>query len=219
MKNRTRNLLGIVLSLTALASSAMAQQTPSYRVSSAVGGAVTVERDGKRATYEPVFTVIRSDADPQLGLSHFASTPGESLEGVNVENYPLPRWRSASGGGMTDIVYEAGAVTQVRATGSRALDGGGVAWTFASDDLHKKEATLIHRCGRVLNSSRPRCNCATMPGPSAELRIGVGSDHSEDRLVRRPLAVSLNGHSTTGCRTDSIGRRLLRHGAACQRSQ
>ena len=82
----------------------------------APNGAITIERGGKRAVYQPVFTVIRAESDPQLGLSGFASTPGESLEGVNVENYPLPRWRAASGNGMTDVVYEAGSVTEVRAT-------------------------------------------------------------------------------------------------------
>ena len=78
-------------------------------------GAITIERSGKRAVYQPIFVVIRAESDPQLGLSGFASTPGESLEGVNVENYPLPRWRAASGNGTTDVVYQAGSVTEVRA--------------------------------------------------------------------------------------------------------
>ena len=86
-----------------------------YRLSSAPTGATTLERGGKRVVYQPVFTIIRSESDPQLGLSRFASTPGESLEGVNVENYPLPRWRAASGNGMTDVLYDAGSVTEVRA--------------------------------------------------------------------------------------------------------
>ena len=92
--------------------------------------------------YQPHFTVIRAETDPKLGLSGFASTPGESLEGVNVENYPLPRWRAANGNGMTDIVYEAGSVTEIRATDSRALDDGGMAWTFESNPHFTLEAEV-----------------------------------------------------------------------------
>jgi hypothetical protein len=129
---RTRDLACSALLFVAFTSCATAQQPsmPAYGLRGAPNGAITIERSGKRAIYQPVFVVIRAESDPQLGLSGFASTPGESLEGVNVENYPLPRWRAASGSGTTDVVYEAGAVTEVRATGSRTLPDGGVAWTF-----------------------------------------------------------------------------------------
>jgi hypothetical protein len=184
MRNRTRGLLCVVLSLTALAS--MAQQMPSYRISSAANGSVTIERDGKRATYEPVFTVIRSDGDPQLGLSKFASTPGETLEGVNVENYPLPRWRTANGSGMTDVVYEAGAVTQIRATGSRALDDGGVAWTFASDANFTFEADV-----RPVAGEPPRISwkfTARKPGWYTVGYTGApSSDPATDDAFLQPL--------------------------------
>src|SRR5688572_6161557 len=118
-----RNLIGFALLLVGVSVSAAAQRSsaPSYQISSDSSGAVTVERGGKRSVYQPTFTIIRAEADPKLGLSAFASTPGESLEGVNVENYPLPNWRAAKGGKRTDTVYEAGAVTVVRATGSRSL--------------------------------------------------------------------------------------------------
>ena len=91
----TRDLIRFALSVRWSRDLRYAQQssTPPYRLSAASNGAVTVERGGKRAVYQPVFTIIRSETDPKLGLSGFASTPGESLEGVNVENYPLPRWR------------------------------------------------------------------------------------------------------------------------------
>ena len=124
----TRDLLRCALLFLGFASCAHAQTA--YRLTSAANGAITIERDGKRAVYQPAFTVIRSESDPQLGLSGFASTPGESLTGVNVENYPLPRWRAANGNGMTDVVYEAGSVTQVRASNARVLDDGGAVWTF-----------------------------------------------------------------------------------------
>jgi hypothetical protein len=132
------------LLFVAFASCASAQQpsTPPYRLSGASNGAVTVERGGKRAIYQPVFTVIRAEADPQLGLSGFASTPGESLEGVNVENYPLPRWRAVNGNGMTDVLYDAGSVTEIRATGSRALPDGAVAWTFEPNQHFTLEAEI-----------------------------------------------------------------------------
>jgi hypothetical protein len=126
------------------ASCVNAQQasTPPYRLTSAPNGATTIERGGKRAIYQPVFTIVRAEADPQLGLSGFASTPGESLEGVNVENYPLPRWRAANGNGMTEVLYDAGSVTEVRATGSRALPDGGVAWTFEPNQHFALEAEI-----------------------------------------------------------------------------
>lgn len=143
-----RSLIGFALSFAglftgvAICATAQQQPTPSYRLSAASGGAVTVERGGKRAVYQPSFTIIRSETDPKLGLSGFASTPGESLEGVNVENYPLPRWRAANGKGMTDVVYEAGSATEVRATDSRALADGGVAWTFEPDSHFTLEAEI-----------------------------------------------------------------------------
>jgi hypothetical protein len=126
-----RDLITCALLFAGFASCVNAQQpSPPYRLSSAANGALTVERAGKRAVYQPAFTVIRSEADPQLRLSGFASTPGESLEGVNVENYPLPRWRAANGNGMTDVLYEAGSAVEVRASSARMLTDGGVAWTF-----------------------------------------------------------------------------------------
>src|SRR5688500_3017661 len=78
-----RDLICFASLLAGVATSATAQQ-PSYQVSAASNGAVTIERDGKRAVYQPVFTIIRTEADPKLQLSGFASTPGESLENVNV---------------------------------------------------------------------------------------------------------------------------------------
>jgi len=136
--------LRCALVLAAFANCAYAQQpaAPQYHLSAAANGAITIERDGKRAVYQPVFTVIRAEADPQLGLSRFASTPGESLEGVNVENYPLPRWRAANGKGMTEVLYDAGTVSQVRASGSRELDDGGMAWTFAAAASFTLEAEI-----------------------------------------------------------------------------
>ncbi len=115
----TRDLLRCALLLVGFVGCAYAQtpERPAYRLSPASNGAITVERGNKRAVYQPVFVVIRSESDPQLGLSRFASTPGETLEGVNVENYPLPRWRAANGNGMTDVLYEAGSVTELRALG------------------------------------------------------------------------------------------------------
>ncbi|MBB6091314.1 hypothetical protein HNQ60_000160 [Povalibacter uvarum] len=184
MKNRTRGLSCVLLSLTAFAASA--QQAPSYRISSSSANAVTIERDDKRATFEPVFTVIRADADPQLGLSHFASTPGESLEGVNVENYPLPRWRAASGNGFTDVVYDAGVVTSIRATSSRPLDGGGVAWTFASDPNFTLDAEV-----RPVSGESPRISwrfTARKPGWYTVGYTGApASDPSADDAFLQPL--------------------------------
>lgn len=145
---RARSLIGFALLFPGLfagvATGATVQQpsTQSYRLSAASSGAVTVERDGKQAVYQPQFTIIRSETDPKLGLSGFASTPGESLEGVNVENYPLPRWRAANGKGMTDVVYEAGSATEIRATDSHALADGGVTWTFASNPHFTLEAEI-----------------------------------------------------------------------------
>jgi hypothetical protein len=140
----TRDLIRFGLLFVGFASCAEAQQptTPSYRLSPASNGAIAVERSGKRAVYQPVFTVIRSESDPQLGLSRFASTPGESLEGVNVENYPLPRWRAANGNSMTDVVYDAGSVTEVRASSARALTDGGAAWTFEPNQNFALEAEI-----------------------------------------------------------------------------
>jgi hypothetical protein len=140
---QVRDLIGFVLlALAAATSSGAAPSPPPYQISVAPSGAVTVERGGKRSIYQPTFTIVRATTDPKLGLSGFASTPGESLEGVNVDNYPLPNWQAATGGKRTEIIYEAGAVTVVRATGSRSLEGGGVAWTFASDPNFTLEADV-----------------------------------------------------------------------------
>jgi hypothetical protein len=168
-----RDLVSFALLLAGLASSATAQQPLSYRLSAAAGGAVTLERDGKRAVYEPLFTIIGSETDPKLSLSGLApnprepdyaavALPGEDFEGVNAENYPLPRWRAASGNGMTDVVYEAGAVTQVRATGSRKLADGAIAWIFESDPHFALEAEI-----RPIAGEPPRISwkfTARMPG-------------------------------------------------------
>lgn len=116
--------------------------SPPYQISPAADGGVIVLRGGYRSVYRPTFTIIRSPTDPQLGLSAFSSTPGERREGVNAENYPLPRWRAAAGKGMTDNLYQAGSVTRVRATGSRVLADGGVAWTFAPDRDFTLEAGI-----------------------------------------------------------------------------
>ena len=139
------------LLLIGFASCVSAQQSssPAYAIRGATDGAITIERSGKRAIYRPVFVVIRAESDPQLGLSAFASTPGESLHGVNVENYPLPRWRAASGSGTTDVVYQAGSVTEVRATGSRALPDGSVTWTFAPAEHFTLEAEVRPDCERA----------------------------------------------------------------------
>jgi hypothetical protein len=139
----TARLLSLIL-FAGLAPNAHAQQpsTAPYRLSGASNGSITLERGGKSAVYQPVFTIIRSESDPQLGLSRFASTPGESLEGVNVENYPLPRWRAADGKGMTDVIYAAGSVAEVRATSARALADGGVAWTFEPNQNFTLEAEI-----------------------------------------------------------------------------
>jgi hypothetical protein len=141
---RVRNLIGFALLLVGLSTSAAAQQssTPPYQISADASGAVTVERGGKRSVYQPTFTIIRAESDPKLALSRFASTPGESLEGVNAENYPLPNWQAAKGGQRTDVIYEAGAPIEVRATGSRSLEGGGVAWRFAADPNFTLEADV-----------------------------------------------------------------------------
>jgi len=132
----------LLLAPFAVAASGQEPSTSSYQLSAGPSGAVTVERAGKRAVYRPVFTVIRSETDPQLGLSGFASTPGEHREGVNAENYPLPRWRAADGRGMTDVVYEAGSVTEVRAARSRVLADGGAAWSFEPNPNFTLEAEM-----------------------------------------------------------------------------
>jgi hypothetical protein len=158
-----RDLIRFALLLAGFATCAHAQSsTPQYRLSAESSGAVAVERGGKRAVYQPQFTVIRAETDPKLGLSGFASTPGESLAGVNVENYPLPRWRAANGNGMTDVVYEAGSVTEIRATDSRSLADGGTAWTFASNPHFTLEADI-----RPVSGEPPRISwkfTALMPG-------------------------------------------------------
>ncbi len=139
-----RDLIRFALLLAGFAACAQAQSStpPPYRLSAASDGAVTVGRDGSRSVYRPHFTVIRSETDPTLRLSGFASTPGESLEGVNVENYPLPNWRRANSAGMTDVVYEAGSVTEARGTDSRALADGGMAWRFESNPHFTLEAEV-----------------------------------------------------------------------------
>ena len=138
-----RDLICLAVLFGGVTACALAQSSvPSYQVSAASNGVVTIERAGKRSEYRPHFTIIRAETDPQLALSGFASTPGESLEGVNVENYPLAGWRRAGGNGRTDIVYEAGAVIDVRGTNSRALDDGGVAWTFESSPHFTLEAEV-----------------------------------------------------------------------------
>ncbi len=127
---RRSALATILLAGTATCASAQTPATP-YRLEAESAGTMAVERDGKSVDYQPVFTIIRADSDPKLHFSPFSSTPGKKTDGVNVENYPLPQWRGASGAGTTDVLYDAGAVTQVRASSSRALPGGGVAWSFA----------------------------------------------------------------------------------------
>ena len=55
---------------------------------------------------------------------------------------PLPRWRAANGAGMTEIVYDAGSVTEVRAASARTLADGGVVWTFEPTQHFTLEAEV-----------------------------------------------------------------------------
>ncbi|GFE79966.1 hypothetical protein GCM10011487_19660 [Steroidobacter agaridevorans] len=221
--NGTRDLIRSVLFLAACVASATAaaSSTESYQLKAAPNNAVTVERAGKRAVYQPVFTVIKATSDPKLRLSGFASTPGESLEGVNVENYPLPRWRAASGEGNTDIVYEAGAVTEIRATSSRALDNGGTAWTFAANPDFTLEAEV-----RPVPGEAPRISwkfTARTPGwytvgyTGAPASNPAGDDGflqpliwQEKRFPRAPLmtAESMGGLPLTLVTRDGVTRGL-----------
>jgi hypothetical protein len=127
--------------LAGVATAATAQTSDTqYHLRPQSDGAVAVAREGGISTYRPVFTVIRTDSDPNLRLSGFSSTPGEVKSDAgpahntripaNPENYPLPNWSRPDGSGATDNVYQAGAVTELRASASRALPMGGVAWTF-----------------------------------------------------------------------------------------
>ena len=132
MKRALKSLTFMALAGTAI-SAAAELPSPTYSLRADASGSVTIVRDGQHARYDPVFTVIRADRDPELALSHFSSTPGEKIEGVNAENYPLPNWRRTSGTGTTDNLYEAGAVTTLRASSSRPLPDGGVAWSFPAN--------------------------------------------------------------------------------------
>ena len=118
--------------LVGVAGVALPQGTPpAYRVLAAArDGSVSIARGDQRATYRPVFTVIRAERDPKLALSSFASTPGETLRDVNAENYPLPGWRRGTDESRTDNVFEAGVPVELAASGSRSLADGGVAWSF-----------------------------------------------------------------------------------------
>jgi hypothetical protein len=127
MMRRTCSIVAAALAATTLTGAAAPD---SYRLQVGPAATVTVARAGHQVRYAPVFTIIRADSDPKLALSGFSSTPGEHVQGVNAENYPLPQWRRPNGAGSTDNLYEAGAVTQLRATGSRALPDGGAAWAF-----------------------------------------------------------------------------------------
>lgn len=132
MKRAFKSLMFVALASTTVGASAELA-APVYSVRADPAGAAIIVRDGRQARFDPVFTVVRTDKDPKLKLSGFSSTPGERTEGVNVENYPLPNWRQPNGSGATDNLYEAGAVTTIRASGSRALPDGGVAWTFPAN--------------------------------------------------------------------------------------
>jgi hypothetical protein len=221
--NGTRDLVRSALFLAACLASitAAASATESYQLKAAPNNAITVERAGKRAVYQPVFTIIKATTDPQLGLSGFASTPGESLEGVNVENYPVPRWRTANGNGKTDVIYEAGAVTEVRASGSRALDNGGTAWTFAANPDFTLEAEV-----RPVAGEAPRISwkfTAHTPGwytvgyTGAPASNPAGDDGflqpliwQEKRFPRAPLmtAESMGGLPLTLVTRDGVTRGL-----------
>lgn len=142
MKDIRVALIRVAL-LASASSIAAAQPATDYRIRSGGGGNVRIERGSASSTYQGVFTIIRAEGDPELRLSSFTSTPGEKRTetnahhrttlGVNEENYPLPGWRAADGKGDTDVVYQAGTARIVRATGSRALPGGGLAWVFPTD--------------------------------------------------------------------------------------
>ena len=155
----------IRFALLAGATTLATAQPPSsdYRVRSEANGNMRVERAGAASVYQGVFTVIRADRDPQLRLSSFASTPGEKQTetnahhrttiGVNEENYPLPGWSTADGRGVTDVLYQAGDVRVVRATGSRPLPGGGIAWIFPTSPDFELTAEM-----RPVAGAAPRIN-------------------------------------------------------------
>ncbi|HVJ03705.1 MAG TPA: hypothetical protein VM662_16115, partial [Sphingomonas sp.] len=116
-----------LLAGVATAATAATAQTSDtqYHLRPQADGGVEVARAGGVSTYRPVFTVVRADSDPHLRLSGFSSTPGEVKSDAgpahntripaNPENYPLPNWTRPDGSGVTDNVYQAGAVTQLRA--------------------------------------------------------------------------------------------------------
>ena len=214
-----RDLICLASLLAGVATGAMAQQ-PSYQLSAASSGAVTVDRGGKRAVYQPVFTIIRAETDPKLQLSGFASTPGESLENVNVENYPLPRWQAVTGDRMTDVIYEAGSATEVRATESRALADGAVAWSFEANPNFTLEAEV-----RAVTGEPPRISwkfTARTPGwytvgytgaPASDPATSDGFLQpliwQEKRFPRAPL---ISAESMGGLPLTLVTRAGLTHG-------
>lgn len=121
------------LSVIALLLAGTAASAADYGLRAESGGAVRIAHDGASALYRPVFTIIRAEGDPGLKLSKSYSTPGKAFVDANPENYPLPNWRKAQGDGYTDNLYDAGKVTIVRASASRGLPDGGVAWSFAAN--------------------------------------------------------------------------------------
>ncbi|MEO6001554.1 MAG: hypothetical protein ABIZ04_01425 [Opitutus sp.] len=135
-------IAGFTLAALVIRADAQTPAPTGYQLTAAPDGAVTVERGGERSVYQPIFTIISSQTDPKLGLSGFSSTPNEHRENVNPENYPLPRWQAVKGGGNTDVLYEAGATIQVRASSSRALAEGGLTWIFEANPQFALEAEI-----------------------------------------------------------------------------
>ena len=144
-----------------------------------------------------------------------------------MENYPLPHWRRANGNGMTDIVYEAGSVIDVRATDSRALDEGGVAWTFESNPNFTLEAEV-----RPVPGAAPRISwkfTARTPGwYTVGYTGGPASDPAsadgflqpliwqEKRFPRAPL---LSAESMGGLPLTLVTREGATHGLAVDPSE
>ena len=195
--------------------------SPAYQISPAANGAVIVQRGGYRSVYRPIFTIIRSPTDPQLGLSAFASTPGERREGVNAENYPLPRWRAATGKGTTDILYQAGSITRIGATGGRALPDGGIRWTFAPDRNFTLEAEIHPIAGeppritwRFTARTEGWYTVGYTGGPSSDPATSDGFLQpliwQEKRFPRAPLlsAESMGGLPVTLVTHDGVTRGL-----------
>ncbi|MPY88743.1 MAG: hypothetical protein GEU99_12545 [Luteitalea sp.] len=126
-----------------LASTALLSTKPSaYGIRALPDRSVDVTRGSMTERFRPHFTVIRAEADPEMGMTQAFSDPRQRKQMTDPEAYPLPSWQKPGSEERTDVLFEAGTVTTVEAEAASETPSGAIQWTFPKRSDFELQATI-----------------------------------------------------------------------------